>query len=370
VTRRERQTFWLIFLVALVFAVYVLRDVLLPFVAGMAVAYLLDPVVDRLERGKIGRGAATLIVLLAFFVLSLGTVLLLLPLLQSQVEQFGKAAPGYIEAVRSRLEPILKDLADGFDQNAALGKLPDLAGSGLAWVTKLAGRLLSGGAWLVNLISILVITPIVSFYLLRDWDKMVATIDGWLPRAQADTIRDQMRAIDRTLAAFVRGQGMVCLILGTFYAVGLSVAGLDFGLVIGLFSGLISFVPFVGTFIGAVLSVGLAAAQFGAWEQIAIVAAIFAAGQVIEGNFLTPNLVGDAVGLHPVWVIFALLTGGTLFGFVGVLLAVPVAAVIGVVTRFALDHYLASPLHLHGIPPPDDAPQSVADSTGSDDDKS
>lgn len=355
-TRRERQIFWLVFLAAFVTAVYVLRDVLLPFVAGMAVAYLLDPVVDRLERLKLGRTLATSVVLLAFFIVTIGILLLLLPLLQQQVDQFIKAVPGYVELIRERVGPKVQELMLGFDEGAAMGKLPDLAGNALKWIGNIFGKLLSGGAWLANVISILVITPLVSFYLLRDWDKMVATIDGWLPRQQADAIREQMRAIDRTLAAFVRGQGTVCLILGIFYAVGLSLTGLNFGLVIGLFAGLISFVPFVGSTLGAILSVGLATAQFGSWEPVAVVAAIFIAGQAIEGNILTPNLVGDAVGLHPVWVIFALLAGGALFGFLGVLLAVPVAAVVGVLTRFALQHYLASPLHLHGLPPPDDAP--------------
>lgn len=355
-TRRERQIFWLLFLAAFLVSIYVLRDVLLPFVAGMAVAYLLDPVVDRLERLKVGRALATTIVVLAFFVITIGIVLLLLPLLQHQVEQFVKAVPDYVELIRERVGPKIQELLSGFDEGAAVNKLPDLAGNAMTWIGNIFGKLVTGGAWLANLISILVITPIVSFYLLRDWDKMVATIDGWLPREQAGAIREQMSAIDQTLAAFVRGQGTVCLILGVFYAAGLSLAGLNFGLVIGLFAGLVSFVPFVGSTLGAILSVGLAFAQFGSWEPVAIVAAIFLAGQLIEGNFLTPNLVGDAVGLHPVWVIFALLAGGALFGFLGVLLAVPVAAVIGVLTRFALEHYLASPLHLHGIPPPDDAP--------------
>lgn len=351
-TARERGIAWLLLLGGFVVAVYVLRDVLLPFVAGMAVAYLLDPVVDRLERVKVPRGVATLVVLLTFFILALGVLLLLLPLVQSQAVRFAAVVPNYVDAIRQWLDPMLRDLTAGFDQNDALQKIPGLAGDALAWVGQLLARLLSGGAWLVNLLSILVITPIVSFYLLRDWDKMVAAIDGWLPRAQAGTIRDQMRAVDRTLAAFVRGQGTVCLGLGVFYAVGLSLAGLDFGLVIGLFAGVISFVPFVGSIVGAVLSVGLALAQFDSWQPVAIVAGIFVAGQMLEGNFLTPNLVGDAVGLHPVWVIFALLAGGALFGFLGVLLAVPVAAVVGVVTRFALERYLVSPLHLHGIPPP------------------
>ncbi|SDG43613.1 MULTISPECIES: AI-2E family transporter [Thalassobaculum] len=355
-TRRERQIFWLLFLAGFLILIYVLRDVLLPFVAGMAVAYLLDPVADRLERLKLSRTLSTTIVVLAFFIITIGLMLLLLPLLQTQVEQFANAVPTYVELIRERVGPKIQELLSGFDEESAVNKLPDIAGNALTWVGNIFGKLLSGGAWLANVLSILVITPIVSFYLLRDWDKMVATIDGWLPREQAPTIRTQMGAIDRTLAAFVRGQGTVCLILGVFYAIGLSLAGLNFGLVIGLFAGLVSFVPFVGSTLGAILSVGLAAAQFDSWQPVAIIAGIFLAGQLIEGNFLTPNLVGDAVGLHPVWVIFALLAGGALFGFLGVLLAVPVAAVIGVLTRFALEHYLASPLHLHGIPPPDDAP--------------
>ena len=358
-TRRERQVFWLLFLAGFLVLIYVLRDVLLPFVAGMAVAYLLDPVVDRLERFKVSRTLGTTIVVLAFFVVTIGLMLLLLPLLQTQVEQFAKSVPTYVELIRERVGPKVQEMLAGFDEESAVNKLPDLAGNALTWIGNIFGKLLSGGAWLANVLSILVITPIVSFYLLRDWDRMVETIDGWLPREQAPTIREQMRAIDRTLAAFVRGQGTVCLVLGVFYAIGLSLAGLDFGLVIGLFAGLISFVPFVGSTLGAILSVGLAFAQFDSWQPVAIVAGVFVAGQLIEGNFLTPNLVGDAVGLHPVWVIFALLAGGALFGFLGVLLAVPVAAVIGVLTRFALEHYLASPLHLHGIPPADDAMKRI-----------
>ncbi|WPZ33602.1 AI-2E family transporter [Thalassobaculum sp. OXR-137] len=358
-TKRERQVFWLLFLAVFLTLVYVLRDVLLPFVAGMAVAYLLDPVVDRLERFKVSRTLGTSIVVLAFFLVTIGLVLLLVPLLQTQVEQFAKSVPTYVEMIRERVGPKLQEMLSGFDEESAVNKLPNIAGNAMAWIGNIFGKLLSGGAWLANFLSILVITPIVSFYLLRDWDRMVETIDGWLPREQAPTIREQMRAIDRTLAAFVRGQGTVCLVLGVFYAIGLSLAGLDFGLVIGLFSGLVSFVPFVGSTLGAILSVGLAVAQFDSWQPVAIVAAIFVAGQLIEGNFLTPNLVGDAVGLHPVWIIFALLAGGALFGFLGVLLAVPVAAVIGVLTRFALEHYLASPLHLHGIPPADDAMKRI-----------
>ena len=187
----------------------------------------------------------------------------------------------------------------------------------------------------------MVITPIVTFYLLRDWDLLVARIDGWLPRRHVDVIREQMRLIDRSLSGFVRGQLMVCLMLGVFYAIGLTVVGLDFGLVIGLATGLVSFVPYFGMLAGFVVGIGVAVAQFGSWVPVALVAAVFVIGQFVEGNFVTPRVVGNRIGLHPVWLIFALLAGGALFGFTGLLLAVPVAAVLGVLVRFSLERYLA-----------------------------
>ncbi|MGH7186923.1 MAG: AI-2E family transporter, partial [Pseudomonadota bacterium] len=213
------------------------------------------------------------------------------------------------------------------------------------WTLQALGGLLSGGLALVNILSLLFITPVVTFYLLRDWDRIVKQIDALLPREHAETIREQARLVNETLSGFVRGQATVCFLLGGFYAVALSLAGLDFGLVIGLIAGALSFIPFVGTIFGFVASVGLAFAQFDQWHRIAIVVAIFLVGQFVEGNFLTPKLVGDRVRLHPVWIIFALLAGAALFGFVGLLLAVPVAAVIGVLIRFAVSRYTASPLY-------------------------
>ncbi|UUX50940.1 AI-2E family transporter [Nisaea acidiphila] len=354
-TQRERLAFWVGLLAAFLLAVYVLKSVLVPFAAGMAIAYFLDPIVDRCERIGMSRTLGTAVVLLGFFLAGTGVLLLLIPLIQAQVVLLAETLPKYIERLSIMAEPLL-DMARAWlgDGGADKLNLPAIATQAGKWILSFAGELLSGGAALANLVSLLVITPIVAFYLLRDWDHIVAAIDGWLPRAQANTIREQAGIIDSTLASFVRGQGTVCLILGGFYAVGLSLAGLDFGVIIGLFAGLISFVPFVGSIFGGALSIGLAALQFDSLTPIAIIAAIFVAGQAIEGNFLTPNLVGDAVGLHPVWVMFALLAGGALFGFLGVLIAVPVAAVIGVLVRFALSRYLASPLHLHGIPPADD----------------
>jgi predicted PurR-regulated permease PerM len=359
-TRRERRLFWLALFVAGMAGLYALSEVLLPFVAGMAIAYFLDPVVDRFEKFGWSRTLGTSTVLVGFLIISVGMFLLLVPVLNAQLLRLVEVVPSVLERLEPILQPVLAELNAGVDQTA-LSELPSMAGEALKWVGGLLARLVSGGVAIANLLSLMLITPVVAFYLLRDWDRMIETIDGWLPRAQQATIRAQSAAIDRTLAAFVRGQGSVCIVLAVFYAAALSLAGLQFGLVIGVFVGLISFVPFVGAIVGGLMSVGLAAAQFDSMQPVAIIAGVFVVGQVLEGYVLTPKLVGGAVGLHPVWVIFALLAGGALFGFVGVLLALPAAAVIGVLTRFGLAEYLASPLHLHGIPPPDDAAGGMDD---------
>ena len=331
---RERLSFWVALLLALVLTLFILKSVLVPFAAGMAIAYFLDPLVDRCERLRMSRTVGSAVVLFGFFLAGLGSMLLLVPLVQAQAVLLATSLPGYLERVMAFADPIvgiaMTWLGDGGAQELDVSTI---VGKGGTWLISFAGQLLSGGAALANLLSLMVITPIVAFYLLRDWDRIVTTVNGWLPHAQARAIKEQARIIDETLASFVRGQGSVCIILGGFYALGLTLAGLDFGIIIGLFSGLISFVPFVGSIFGGVLSIGLAAMQFDSLTPIAIVAAVFVAGQAIEGNFLTPNLVGDAVGLHPVWVIFALLAGGALFGFLGI--AVPVAAVIGVLIALA-----------------------------------
>jgi predicted PurR-regulated permease PerM len=267
------------------------------------------------------------------------------PVLAGQVVSLIERLPDYLEALRGqvgRLLAVIEARSDPALLEQFEGALAGSAERLVSWATKLLGQVISGGVALANLISLLVITPVVAFYLLRDWDRIVARVDSWLPRRHAETIREQARAVDATLAGFLRGQGTVCLILAVYYAAGLSVAGLDFGLVVGLAAGLLSFVPYFGAIVGLLLSVGLALLQFDTWPPIAIVAAVFVLGQVVEGNFLTPKLVGESVGLHPVWIIFALLAGGTLFGFVGLLLAIPAAAVIGVGVRFGLDRYLAS----------------------------
>ena len=351
----QRQIlFWLGAFVAFVIMLYVLREILLPFVAGLAIAYFLDPVADRLERAGLSRMAATLIILL-FFVLGFALfIVILAPVLAQQLAGFAARVPDYLAA----LQKFVSEAGDGklvqwlgLDGGSVPKPLEDLAGKLTEWLGSLAGSILSGGVALVSFLALFVVTPVVAFYMLLDWDRMVAQVDVWLPRPQVETIRALARDIDRAIAGFVRGQGTVCLLLGLFYAIGLTLVGLNFGLLIGLGAGLISFIPYVGSTTGLIVAGGIALVQFWPdWAWIAAVIAIFAAGQFFEGNILQPKLVGSSVGLHPVWLMFALFAFGYLFGFVGLLLAVPMAAAIGVLTRFALKRYMASALYREGAP--------------------
>lgn len=354
----ERQLrIWLVGLLVFLVLVYMLRGILLPFVAGMVVAYLLDPACDRLERAGLSRTLATAVLTVLFLLAVVAILLLLVPAMAGQLVDLIRRVPALVEALRGQFTELVAVIQARVDPELLARLETSLAGSTdqlVQWTTGLLGRVISGGVALFDLISLLVITPVVTFYLLRDWDRIIAKIDSWLPRRQADTIRQLARETDSTLSGFLRGQGTVCLILGIFYAIGLTLAGLDFGLVIGLIAGLLSFIPYLGATIGLVASVGFALLQFDDWLRIVIVAAIFFAGQAVEGNFLTPKLVGGRVGLHPVWVIFGLLAGGAIFGFVGVLLALPLAAVVGVGVRFALGRYLASPLYHGGVSESDD----------------
>ena len=347
-SRDRKLVLWLVVFVVLLGSVYALRSILLPFVLGMAVAYFLDPVADRLQRLGLSRTLAASALTIVFLVAVTAFFILLAPLLQSQVLGFIGRVPAYADLLRSAAEDALSLVRANLTEadivrlrEAASGTTATLVG----WLGQVASGIWSGGLALVNLLSLIVITPIVTFYLLRDWDSIVAAIDGWLPRDHAETVREQVRLIDRTLAGFARGQAIVCAGLGVFYAIGLSLVGLEFGIVVGLVTGLISFVPYFGMLTGLALGLGLALAQFDSWPPVALVAGVFAIGQIAEGNFITPKLVGDRVGLHAVWMIFALLAGGALFGFLGVLLAIPAAATIGVLARFAIAQYQASALY-------------------------
>jgi predicted PurR-regulated permease PerM len=253
--------------------------------------------------------------------------------------------PGYVTKLRTVISdpsrPWVQKIV-GAGLNADVG-ISDLVTQGVGWLTAFLKSLWSGGSALISLFSLLVVTPVVAFYLIYDWHTMIRVVDSWIPLQQRDTVRGLAREVDAAIAGFVRGQSAVCLILGSFYAITLTLAGLNFGLLIGLISGLITFIPYVGSMTGLILAVAVAVAQF--WPDymwIAMIIGIFLVGQFIEGNVLAPKLVGESVGLHPVWLIFALLAFGYLFGFVGLLIAVPLAATIGVLTRFALRRYLES----------------------------
>ncbi len=352
VSAGRQMGFWGIGLVVFALAMWALGATLVPYLAGAAIAYLLDPIADRLERLGLSRALATAVIL-AVAVLLFGLAMaLVVPELIDQASQMIAAAPGWIASAQDWLATRFPGLlAEGSSLRDRLASMEEtISSGGLA----AANALLASSLKLFDFITILVVTPVVAFYLLLDWDRMVATIDGWLPREHAPTIREIARRIDTVLAGFVRGQLSVCLILGTFYAVALMLIGLPYGALVGFLAGLISFIPFVGAFVGGALSVGIAIFAFQdqpVW--ILATAGIFAAGQFIEGNILSPNLVGKSVGLHPVWLIFALSVFGSLFGFAGLLIAVPVAAALGVIGRFAISRYLQSPLYT-GVPARED----------------
>ena len=327
---------------------YLLRGVLVPFVAGVAVAYFLDPIADRLEAKGCSRTLAVVIINVVFFFFVVVLIVLLIPLLQTQIVDFANRVPHYFEVLRGIIEPLLKRMAAvipeaQFEQlRAAAGSF---AGNLLQWTGEVFKGIWRGGMAVVNLLSLIVIMPLVAFYLLRDWDRIVDYIDDALPRKIAPVVRGIATEIDSTLSAFVRGQALVCLLLGGFYAIGLTLVGLDFGLIVGLGTGLISFIPYFGMAIGMVVGLGIALAQFSDWVPVAMVAAVFGVGQIIEGNFLTPRMVGDKVGLHPVWVIFAVMAGSALFGFTGMLLSIPAAASIGVLVRYGVSRYRDSDIY-------------------------
>jgi len=351
---QRQMTFWLGALLVLVLLLWLLSSVMLPFVTGLVVAYFLDPVADRLERLGVPRWGATSLIMLGFILSIVLALLLILPILSAQLASLRDNLPG----LAGSLQRILADLNDSM-LGALIGEhlpeiqkgLADSIGQGASLVTSLVASVWSGSKALLSLASVIVITPVVAFYLLLDWDVMIARVDSWLPRDHAAAIRGIAGEINTAIAGFVRGQATVCFLLAVFYGLGLTAAGLSYGLLIGLCTGLAAFIPYVGAILGFFVAMTVALVQaWPGWQVPVAVSVVFAIGQFLEGNILSPRLVGGSVGLHPVWLIFALLTAGALFGFVGLLVAVPVAAAIGVLMRFALRQYLASPLYVgrHG----------------------
>ncbi|MBV8838878.1 MAG: AI-2E family transporter [Alphaproteobacteria bacterium] len=343
----RQMTFWMLTLVVGVLALWILREILLPFVAGLALAYLLDPLANRLERLGVSRMIASLVIIGAFVLVFVALILIFVPLLTGQLGAFIEKLPGYVQRLQAlAMDPNRDWLRKVVGDSIADAQISDLVKQGAGWTSTFLKSLWSGGQALLSVFSLIVVTPVVAFYLLYDWQRMVTTVDSWIPPQHRDTVRALAREIGDAIAAFVRGQTAVCLILGSFYAVSLTLAGLSFGFLIGLISGVITFIPYVGSMTGLVVATGVAIAQFWpAYTPILIVLGIFFVGQFLEGYVLAPKLVGESIGLHPVWLMFALFAFGYLFGFVGLLIAVPLAAVIGVLARFALKRYLASPFY-------------------------
>ncbi len=341
---REQLKYWgiagAISLVILWFA----GDVLLPFLIGAAIAYFLDPVADRLEKLGLSRTMATTVITLFAILIFVLMALLVIPTLVNQAVNLFAVAPeltrNFIDFLTERFPTLLVEGSTLRNSIISVGATVQERGG------ELLNTALASAASLLNILILFVIVPVVAVYLLLDWDRMVAQIDSLLPRDHAPVIRRLARDIDKTLASFIRGMGTVCLILGTYYAIALMLVGLQFGLVVGFIAGLVTFIPYLGALLGGALAIGLALFQFwGDWVSIGLVAGIFMLGQTLEGNFLTPKLVGNSVGLHPVWLILALSVFGSLFGFVGMLAAVPIAAALGVIARFATEQYRESVLY-------------------------
>lgn len=341
---RTQLKYWGIAALILAVVLWVLGDVILPFVLGGAIAYLLDPVADWLERKGLSRALAVALIAVGATLVFVLAILLVIPTLIEQAINLFKAAPEVAARMQVFLTERFPDLVN--EESTLRRSLQSIGETIEAKGAQFIEAAVTSAASLVNIIVLIVIVPVVAIYLLYDWDHMIAEIDTLLPRDHAPTIRMLAREMDDTIAGFIRGMGTVCLILGTFYSISLMAVGLNFGLVVGAFAGLVTFIPYLGAVLGGALALGLALFQFwGDWVSIGLVAGIFVIGQMIEGNILTPKLVGSSVGLHPVWLLFALSVFGTLFGFVGMLVAVPLAAAIGVLVRFAARNYLGSKLY-------------------------
>lgn len=340
--------FWLGLGVVFCIFLYLISSILLPFVLGIMIAYFLDPAARWLEKKGMSRLTATSLLIIGFFGALLLFVLALSPLLYKQIVGLIDSIPDYFERVREYLEPKIKEVMNSLPAAKTTNPqevISKASGSLMEWLRNIAVGIFASGAAFVNAVTLLLLTPVVAFYLLRDWQRIIDNVDGLLPRENAPVIRQQMREIDRTIAGYLRGQVNVCLLLALFYMVGLGLTGLNYGVLIGLISGLISFIPFIGALLGFAVSMLIAFFQFSDFWPIAAVAIVYGLGQALEGNVLVPKLVGEKVGLHPAWVIFGMLAGGVLLGFVGVLLAVPISAVIGVLVRFAIEHYRTSQIY-------------------------
>ena len=344
---KRHLLFWVLTLVAFVFLLWLLSEILLPFVAGVALAYLQVPLADKMERRGMNRTVASLLIVGIVVLIFILLAVFLVPIMAEQGAALLSTVPSYVE----RLQALLADpgpawLRHLLNEGDASKTMSEVMAQGATYLSAVARSLWSGGKALLSFISVLVVMPVVTFYLILDWHQMVATLDDWVPLRQRETVHKLVREIDVAISGFLRGQAAVCLIVGVYYAAALTILGVNFGLLIGISAGILTFMPYVGSMTGLLIATGVAIGQFWPqWTWIALVVVVFMFGQFVEGNILAPKLVGDKVGLHPVWLIFAMFAFGYLLGFVGLLVAVPLAAAIAVLFRFALHRYMASPVY-------------------------
>ncbi len=346
---QRHALFWIAASVVMAIIVRELAPVLLPFVVGLTIAYFLNPLVDRLTSWGVPRALSTVLLMSIAILLLVLALVFLMPVIAEQSQQLIAALPAEAARLKTLIEEIARErLGPRFpDAEAALNRgLASVSESLPGVATSIAQSVWSHGTAAFSFLSLMLVTPLVTFYALLDWPKILAKIDSWLPRDNAGSIRKLASDIDGRVSAFIRGQGIVCLVLAAFYGLALSALGLRYGLLVGLLTGVFSFVPFAGWALGLLTATGLAFVQF--WpqmQQILMVAGVFLAGQVLDAAILSPQIVGSKIGLHPVWLIFALLVFSYLFGFLGLLVAVPVAAAIGVLVRFGLETYMHSSVY-------------------------
>lgn len=353
-TTRNKAIFWSLAAAALIAFVFIFKSVLTPFVLGIAIAYLLNPLVTKLGRVKISRTPATVIILGGFVIFMAALIALISPILYRQITEFANDLPGYIDQIWDAAQPASRRIMAVFGVNGETdvkALLKENSGAAADVAKKILGGIASGGQAIIDTIFILTVTPIVAFFMMQEWPKITNWVEDLLPRDYKKTILDLIEQIDQKLAGFIRGQITIAFFLGLGYAVALTIAGLKYGFLIGLCAGFLSIIPMVGSTLGLLVSVAVAWFQSGELSYMAIIAGIFLVGQLIEGNILSPKIMGDSVGLHPLWVFFALMAGGALFGILGMLLAVPVAAVAGVLLAFAITQYKSSSLY-KGKPKP------------------
>lgn len=352
-TLRTQVLIWVGFFLATILFLWIFRSILLPFVIGITLAYLLNPLVTWLQKVGFPRPLGTAIILFLVIALLVGFLLVLVPPVGDQVVGLVGRLPGYIGDLQKLLQEIAPQLADwlGPERAAQLeGSLTDFIGRGVELAGSITATVAQSGLTLITAIAVLFIAPVVAFYMLLEWEGMVKRVDDLLPREHREEVLGVLRDIDRSMAGVIRGEGSVILVLTIYYCTALSLAGLNFGLAIGLIGGLLSFIPYVGFLTGFVLSMAVALVQFwpDQWLLIVVIFVIYMVGQFLEGNILYPKLVGQSININPVWLMFALFAFGLLFGFVGLLLAVPLAAIVGVLTRYALKKYQESRLYLGG----------------------